>query len=766
MLLFVVFVPLLLLETFIYSMWFQIQKQSEMQANLELARAVGKNFETFLDSLIRNELAVGLALTASRPPTDADKKRLLHTIETDNPAVHNIFWLDSSGTVLASTIEGFVGFDLSERSFYRRVKEGQDWAVSELIIGKITNKPIFTVSRAIRSENGKLIGVVAAAVDPDRLDRVLGIDRSKEAGVSLVDNKGMHVYRYPRTKFTWEQRNWLKFYPIIEEPLKGKEVVATLVSEMTGKSRLAAFTPVSSIGWVASCSRAEDEVMAGITKTLLPMGLLTLLGTLAAFGIAVGLSRPITASIVRVRNHAAALGRGEMASVEIASGPREVKELGKAFNEMAEKVRSREEALRQARDGFEQRVKERTEELQRAYDRLLVEMKQREQAEEQLRQSQKMEAIGTLAGGIAHDFNNMLAVILGNAELALDEIGQSNDGVGHEIEQIVKASKRAKELVRHILAFSRKSQGQRKPLKVTPLVKETAKLLRASVPSTIDINVDSSTEADIIVADPSQIQQVLMNLSTNAAYAMNKDGGILTIGVSDATFGEEHPRPDSDMQPGRYVVLTVRDTGTGIPENIRNRMFDPFFTTKEPSQGTGMGLAVVFGIAKSHGGAVTVESEVGKGSTFRVFFPLYEGAAQEEPAKEVSLPRGTEKVLVVDDEPSVVEVAAATLRRLDYQVTTAGSGPEGWKKFKDRPQEFDLVITDHVMPEMTGIRLAEKMLEVRSDLPIILFTGYSEAVSAEQAKARGIGEFLIKPIVARELAETVRRVLDGRDNAE
>ena len=415
------------------------------------------------------------------------------------------------------------------------------------------------------------------------------------------------------------------------------------------------------------------------------------------------------------------------------------------------------EELKKAKDSLQLQ----TEELRKAYDQLVLETTQRQQAEEQLRQTQKMEAIGTLAGGIAHDFNNMLAVIMGNAEMALDDAVDGRSEGSHQIEQILKASKRARDLVKQILTFSRKSEGQRRLLKVSLLVKETAKLLRGSLPSTIGIEVDIGTDSDTILADPTQIQQVLMNLSSNAAHAMSEEG-TLTIDLSDTMFREGDPTPDRDMQPGRYAVLTVKDTGTGIPKNIRDKIFEPFFTTKEPGEGTGMGLSVVFGIVKSLGGAITVESKVGKGSAFTAFFPSSEPAVEEEPRRERALPTGNERVLVVDDEHSVVEIAFHVLKRLGYQVTTAGSGPEGWRKFEDNPYGFDLVITDHVMPEITGMRLAERMLAVRKDLPVILFTGYSPTVSPERAKEAGISEFLMKPVEKRRLAETVRRVLDTR----
>jgi PAS domain S-box-containing protein len=340
-------VPFLLLETFVFLRWFQARREMEMQANLELARAVAKNFETFLQGLVRDELAVGMVLTASRPFPDQERDRMLDRLQADNPAVRSIFWLNSDGRVIASSLRSYIGFNFNDRSYFRNVIEGHDWAVSELIVGRATGKPTFTVSRAIRDEHGELLGVVAASIEPDGLESVLGVVRSKDAGVSLIDNKGMHVYRYPPTTYTWEQRNWLTLYPILDESLKGSEVKAALQSRVTGKKRLAAFAPISSIGWVASCSRAENEVTAAIIKVLMPQVLLTLLLTLVAFGAAVGLSRPIIISILKLRDHAASLGRGEMGRI-VLDGPRELTILANTLNEMADKIRLREATIRES----------------------------------------------------------------------------------------------------------------------------------------------------------------------------------------------------------------------------------------------------------------------------------------------------------------------------------------------------------------------------------------------------------------------------------
>ncbi len=380
--------------------------------------------------------------------------------------------------------------------------------------------------------------------------------------------------------------------------------------------------------------------------------------------------------------------------------------------------------------------------------------------EQQLRQSQKMEAVGTLAGGIAHDFNNMLAIIIGNAELALDDV--QAEAPRNNLSQILMASEHARDLTSQILTFSRKTERGKKPLKLTPLLKETFKLLRGTIPTTVRMNLNIRAKADTVLADPSQVQQVLINLATNASHAMRKRGGQLAFGLNKVAVTQKHQIPGAELSPGTYVELTVSDTGTGMPEEVCRRIFEPFFTTKGPGEGTGMGLAVVYGIVKNHDGEIVVESEPGRGSVFRVFLPLSEAAAGKPIEEQSHAPVGKEGILLVDDEPGVLQAASRTLQRLGYSVTTAESGVQAWEVFKDKPDRFDLVITDQVMPDLTGIDLAVRMLKARKGLPIILFTGYSETVSPEQAKAAGIKEFVMKPVMKKTLAETVRRVLDAR----
>ncbi len=381
--------------------------------------------------------------------------------------------------------------------------------------------------------------------------------------------------------------------------------------------------------------------------------------------------------------------------------------------------------------------------------------------EEQVRQTQKMEAMGTLAGGIAHDFNNILAAMLGNAELALDDV-PAGAASRHSLEQVVKAGLRGRDLVRQILAFSRKSDGNYTALSLGQLIRDTFAILRPSLPGNITAHLDLDVENDTILADSSQMQQVLLNLCTNAAYAMQEKGGRLEISLRTITLGPDNVPAETNVSPGSYLAMTVRDTGCGMDDAVKVRIFEPFFTTKPPQQGSGLGLSVVYGIVKGHKGGITVLSEPGKGSLFRVLLPQAEAMRPVGQEAGKILPRGNESILLIDDDKVLVEAERATLERLGYSVAARTDPAEALREFADHPDQYDMVITDQTMPEMTGIVLAERLLKVRPDIPIVLCTGYSEMVSAESAREAGISAFAMKPMVKQELAETIRRALDGR----
>jgi len=379
--------------------------------------------------------------------------------------------------------------------------------------------------------------------------------------------------------------------------------------------------------------------------------------------------------------------------------------------------------------------------------------------EDQLRQSQKMEAIGTLAGGIAHDFNNILFPIVGYAEMMLEEYQPGTQG-RQNLREILRATERARELVRQILTFSRKSPKELKPLKIQPILKESLKLLRSSIPTTIEIR-ENIQDTGPIMADPTQIHQVVMNLCTNAYHAMRSRGGILEVAFREA---EKNPgiAPDiSRMTSVCYAVLSVRDTGIGMEKAVLSKIFDPYFTTKELGEGTGLGLAVVDGIVREHRGKIVVESEQGKGSLFQIYLPVLSVASHEVAVSDLkTIPTGSEKILVADDDAQIANLLKMMLEKLGYTVTVRYSSPDALEAFRMQPGNFDLVITDMTMPNMTGVELASELACIRPGIPVILTTGYSEMVSKETALSYGIREFLMKPVVRDDLAKAIRRVLE------
>jgi PAS domain S-box-containing protein len=394
------------------------------------------------------------------------------------------------------------------------------------------------------------------------------------------------------------------------------------------------------------------------------------------------------------------------------------------------------------------------------------EVTQRVQAEEaarmleaQLLQAQKMETIGTLAGGIAHDFNNILSPILGYADIALSQLPAAHP-VRDDIDQILKAARRAKDLVEQILIFSRRGDEVKRPLQLHLVILEALKLIRSSLPSTIEISQRIETRNDTVLADPAQMHQVIMNLCTNAAHAMRNGGGVLRIELGHQTLDAAAAEKIGNLKPGGYVVLTVRDQGEGMDEATRQRVFEPFFTTKKPGEGTGLGLSVVHGIVHSHGGAITVDSRPGEGATFRAYFPSAPGsettAREDEP---VEPGRGREHILVVDDEPEIASMLSRMLETRGYRVSTFTSGPEAMAAFRRTPETFDAIISDQTMPRLSGLELAREAHALRPAVPVILTTGYRDRIRSEEFK-REIADVATKPFEAAALLRTLRGVLD------
>jgi len=385
----------------------------------------------------------------------------------------------------------------------------------------------------------------------------------------------------------------------------------------------------------------------------------------------------------------------------------------------------------------------------------------RKRLEEDLFQARKMEAIGTLAGGIAHDFNNILTAILGYAELAKTDITNRQQTL-EDLDEVIIGANRARDLIKQILTFSRKSTHQLEPLALYLIIKESLKLLRSSLPSSVEIRHNIDAGSGKILADPTKIQQILVNLCTNACQAMENEQGVLTV-----TLLRKQMQADDvgqGMSPGPYIELTVSDTGHGMDKETEKRIFEPFFTTKGVGKGTGMGLAMVHGIVQDYHGLIKVESEVGKGTTFRIYFPAIAEDRNEdsdEAQRQTPMRGGNERILLVDDESAIVRMLTATLDKLGYRVTGKTSSLEALEEFRAAPQSFDLIITDQTMPGLSGTGLAQEALKIRPAMPIILCTGFNPLVSEENIKKMGIREFVMKPLENTKIAQLIRDTLDS-----
>jgi PAS domain S-box-containing protein len=386
---------------------------------------------------------------------------------------------------------------------------------------------------------------------------------------------------------------------------------------------------------------------------------------------------------------------------------------------------------------------------------------ERLQLETQLRQSQKMQAMGTLVGGIAHDFNNLLGVVLGYADLTLQAVPEESMARNH-LKQILVAGERARNLVQQMLTFSRQAKQERQPFQLHLLVKEVLELLRAVFPATITLRQEIDLPTSTVLANPIQMQQVLMNLCTNAAHAMRQTGGVLEVCLDAVVFAAETALPHPTLRPGPYIRLTVRDTGHGMAPEVLERIFEPFFTTKDVGEGTGLGLAVVHGIVTEHEGAITVESIPGQGTTFVMYLPRSASPFEITPDTEDPIRTEQGRILFVDDEAALAHIGQTMLTHLGYDVVSYTSSEEALEAFCEAPEHFDLVITDQTMPHLTGADLARALRGLRPDIPIILCTGYSQTMTAEQAAQLGLDAFCMKPLRMRELELTIRGVLTQR----
>jgi len=424
------------------------------------------------------------------------------------------------------------------------------------------------------------------------------------------------------------------------------------------------------------------------------------------------------------------------------------------------------ENVKTANDALEKRVEERTEQLSNANQDLKKEIeirqkfeRERAELEKQLFQLQKMETIGTLAGGIAHDFNNILTPILGYTDMALEELPVESN-LRFDIEQINNAAHRGKDLVQQVLTFSREVDFENKPIQLQPIVTEALNLIKASFPPGVEINQQYDQKIGTVLADPTHIHQIMMNLCTNANHAMMKTGGILNVKLDAVKIDQKTADKIPNLKKGEYIRLTISDTGHGMDLKTKERIFEPFFTRKEVGSGSGLGLSVVHGIINNYGGAIVVDSTPGKGTTFMIYLPKYGSDALESDKSEKKPLKGDEYILFVDDEPEITFMGKKMLENLGYKVSISSNSISALEEFKKNPEKYSLLVTDQSMPNISGTELAIMMKKIRPELRVIIITGYADNLSDETLSQSGISEVILKPMILDDFSKVIRRVLD------
>ncbi len=615
---------------------------------------------------------------------------------------------------------------------------------------------------------GRLIAFPPESLDLFEID----IDRDKLVNASVTLNRSLLDSANPEIVKIGKKIIETDYHSARYE-LKGHPlIVSSHVMPSTGW-RLGIVVPESNLlASVAEVREALDSTVDRMTRKFLIFAAVFIVVSIVfilAFFI-----RTFVRPLEKLAKGAARVKEGKLSThVEIDS-KNEIGSLARRFNNMVDALQKAREREKRHAESLERKVKDRTLEIEKKNEELESTLRSLEQEilerkatekekvelQSQLFQTQKMKSMGTLSGGIAHEFNNILSIILGNIELALDDIPKSNEA-SNFLSEVRNACLRGKDLVLQLLSFTRKSPEKKQPIDLPEIAKDAVKFLRASIPANVEFKERFSEDCPPLTGDRTHIHQLVVNLCNNAAQAMEDKGGIVEISVERAVAPKRLFSCNQILEPGVYARLSVADSGHGIPEEILAHIFDPFFTTKDVNVGTGMGLAVAYGIVKSHGGFIKVDSEPGKGAVFSCYFPPSPQAPGDAPEKRKKLPRGVESVLVVDDEQALANTIKLQLERLGYAVSAYTDPVKALEDFKADPKKFDLAITDMAMPEMYGDQFIAELKKSNADIKTIVCTGYSNKINKEKAAQIGADAFLMKPLDAATLAETVRRAIDG-----